>query len=225
MSDTGTTAVPVSPSIPTESEMNGFRAMLDRALNAIVQASELAKTVEAMKADVEAFKADLEQARARNRDLDEMLGHVRGQRDEAERKLSQTQSELTQKSNECDSLHTQLGSQDTKIERLQVELESVKRDRDYAYEEWHKAQTAADSANADLDEFKSKAMDIFGLVAPTKPEPVQSAPVENAPSSQPANVPEAAPVEWVYEGDPAFNYARDYDWDNASGSYRQRKAS
>ena len=49
MTDIGTTAIQVSPEVPTEDEMNKVRAILERAINAMVGMSQLTADVDMLR--------------------------------------------------------------------------------------------------------------------------------------------------------------------------------
>lgn len=212
MSD-GTTAVQVSP-IPTEQDMNIFRRIMDNALNAIVQASELAKVVESLKAEVSGFKQDLEILRSRNKDLDEMLAYVRAQRDEAEQKLSESQRNASELGRLVHEQLNNMDSQDQEIERLKRELQATKEDAASAHESADRAQSRAQEAEAKLKDIEEFAKRLF----PATP----TAETQGQPLTQPQA--EQAKPSRVYDGDPGFTWDKPTIWDNDANKYYNEAA-
>ena len=73
-----------------QTDMNAISDAFDRARNAVIASSQLAKDVAALSAvvnelrmSVEGLQRDLAESRQRNEVLDEHLAYIRGQRDEA----------------------------------------------------------------------------------------------------------------------------------------------
>ena len=226
----GTTAIQVSP-IPTENEMNGFRHMLDRALNAIVQASELAKVVDDLKLKVEQFNLDMDSQRRRNQELDEMLMHVRSQRDSAEQRLSEADRKLNDTQAELGHVQTLVKDQADEIDRLKSALVNARNEAIDNYNHWQREAERAEAAETKLANFQSLAMDAFGL---HKPEPVQStspepsgAPLtvtqieELKPENAHAEQAQAAERKRVYEDEPSFDWSKPVTWDYARNARYQ----
>lgn len=227
MSD-GTTAVQVSP-IPTEQDMSIFRQVMDNALNSIVQASELAKTVAALKVEVDGFKQDLEILRQRNRDLDEMLTHVRSQRDEAERKLSETATQLSSTKAVLDNAQGLVESHARTIAELQGQVESLKKQRDDWSNKWASESDKREAAEAKLADIQEFAQRLFPPKvtepiphpepAPTREEVLADAGFGRALSEANAAQATSAPGRKVYEGEEGFDWAKPNHWDGQAGRY------
>ena len=217
----GTTAIQVSP-IPTETEMNGFRSMLDRALNAIVQASELAKVVDNLKVEVAQFSQDIESQRRRNQELDEMLSHVRAQRDKAEAELSHAQSENIKLSSDLSFSYSEKDRLISDMINIKAELEATKNTLAGEQDARTEAELSLEEAKAKLAEIENKMKAVFGFV---KPEPVPTP----EPSGHPLTVtdiqevkPEDAHAEQaqakrkVWEDEPGFDWSNpNITWDHA----------
>lgn len=192
----GTTAIPVSP-VPTESEMNSFRSMLDRALNAIVQASALAKQVEELSKSIEDMKHEVEAVRNNNRWLDEQLHTVRQQRDEAIAQAAQVKDELVQVKNDLANRNYENDKLNAQVRQLTNELDQARRERDDYGMKHMECSEALDKANAKLAKFREllgqgeepKAMPQGQPVQePAKPDskPLQEAPAYSTGPAAPA---------------------------------------
>lgn len=225
MSD-GTTAVQVSP-IPTEDDMNKVRAIFEQGLNSIIGLAQISKDVEALRGEITSLKGDLEYLRQKNKDLDEMLVHVRTQRDEAERKLSEANRKVEDTQAELRHSQELVSNQAQEIERLKTELGHTRQDRDAIETEAIHNLDRAEKAEHSLAEFKSKAMDIFGLIQP-EPKPVEAPQASG--QGQPLSEAQAQTVQanpekpWVYEDQTGFDWGRPSEWDMTSGKHRQRAA-
>lgn len=200
MSD-GTTAVQVSP-IPTESEMNSFRNMLDRALNAIVQASELAKVVEAVKTELDGLKHEIQTVRDNNRWLDEQLNRVRAERDEAKAQLGETLADLTSMTAQRIGLEQANGNQAALIGELRSRLDAAKAESDGWMQAAEKSGDELKVAMAKLANIQAFAKTAFGLQEP-KPEPDVTYPVPTSPTT-PAPTPEPSQEPNPPQGDPRW---------------------
>lgn len=120
MSDIGTMATTPQAEIGPETtqetdEMRTVRGVFDRALNAIVAATNLAKQVEDLAAKVAGLQRDIDSVMEANRRLDEALTAVRAQRDEARSEaaslrsqLAEAQSDRQRVTNHRDSLNDDL---------------------------------------------------------------------------------------------------------------------
>lgn len=88
-----------------DNEMARVTEVFDKARNAIIDASRLAKEVAALRETVETVKTDLQGLRERNAFLDDMLASVRRQRDEAETELAATKAQRDEARNDRDHWH------------------------------------------------------------------------------------------------------------------------
>lgn len=218
MSDYGTTAVHVSPvqnPTPTQDEpegMSAVRQVFDRAANAIVDASKLAKEVAAIRNELDNMKRDMDYLRARNKELDEMLATTRAQRDEAQAAVQRLNSELNQAKAEIEGLTSAKTSAEHVIEGLRHELDQSRKDRDEYANEWHKVDAELAKAKAQLEEIQEFAQRAFGL---HKPQPVQPEPTMD--HTIPHGDPAPAQAELATPSTPDHGPAQ---WDPVSQSYR-----
>lgn len=193
----GNTAT-ISP-VPSEDEMNKLRQWFDNGLNAIVQATELAKVVESLKVEVEGMRHEIATVRDNNRWLDEQLSNVRTQRDQAKTELEQVNSELVQVKSQKSYAEEQCVRTQTELAYVQDQLIQVRKDRDEAQFNALAVVEKLDEANAKLASIKAS----LGLVdAPSSP---------SAPSQVPASLPapsmvEAPPEPQPYNPDPPKHY-------------------
>lgn len=161
--------------------MSAVRQVFERASNAIVEASKLSKEVAALRSEVDAMKHDIEYVRARNRELDEQLAMTRQQRDEARQEVERLKSELSSVQSNATHLQYSLDEANRRIEALSGDLQNTKQDRDRAYDEWHKADTAKSAAEEKLRDIEDFATKAFSLVRPTQ----SATTVDGGPSSEP----------------------------------------
>lgn len=183
MNDGTTATTSISP-VPSEEDMNNVRSIFEQGLNSIIGIAQISKDVEALRNELVSLKSEIEYVRTRNRELDQALADVRSQRDQAMRERDEAKSAVSSAKLELAHREELIGSQDTQLQALRTELESTRKDRDQAYDAWHKAEQAKDEAERKLSDIKSVAMDMFGLKAP-QPEPTHT----HEPTPAPANVP------------------------------------
>jgi len=185
MSD-GNTATQVSP-IVEEHEVSYIRTVFDKAANAIVQASELAKEVNSLREQVEALRKDMEYVRQRNVELDNLLNDVRQARDHAQaeaHRLTQVNAEITTQNT---SLTYERDNLSDKLKTANDTISTLRRERDDAAIEAMRLQEELDKVMVKFNDIVSFAK---GLVA------------ENAP---PAPVPQPEPVP-VSEPQTGYGY-------------------
>lgn len=135
---------------PSEAEMMSIRNIFDRAANAIVQASELAKTVAELQSKFDAMARDLDLVKDRNASLETALSEVRAQRDTAIAERDQVRNDLSQTMSERNHAMDVIDSYKTQVEHLQAKLDAMTNERDYAVDEWHKADTGKARAEEKL---------------------------------------------------------------------------
>lgn len=199
--DNGNTATQVSP-VPSETEMNSFKQMLDRALNAIVQASELAKVVEGLKADLDGLKHEIQTVRDNNRWLDEQLTRVRTERDEANTQLSQTKNDLAIAVNEHAKVESENTSLKNELTDIRSQLDQAKRERDDYGMKQMQAEEEAKQAKEKLEGIQK----LLGMAKPEEPKAAE-------PVGQPAE-PYSPPKHRVYENEAGYNSWKTGLWDS-----------
>lgn len=154
----GNTAT-ISP-VPSEDEMNKLRQWFDNGLNAIVQATELAKVVESLKVEVEGMRHEIATVRDNNRWLDEQLSGVRKARDEAIETVAQLRTELSRTLQERAQLQSMVDEDGRTIQALRDKTTTILKERDDALLEAMQAREDLDKANAKLASIKAS----LGLV-------------------------------------------------------------
>lgn len=193
---------------PSEAEMMSIRNIFDRAANAIVQASELAKAVSELQSRFDSLTRDFETMLARNNELVQSLQEVRGQRDTAMAERDQAKAEINQLTHGLDIAQTNNSVKDARIAELMSQLEAVSNQRDYNLDQWSKAQEAADIASDKL----AKIQHALGLPETPAPEPITerksdavSVPINESHNEASAKV---DPIE------PAQPEPPKHEWDN-----------
>lgn len=203
-----------------ESDMAKVKEIFQQALNAIMAATELSRTVEAMKSDVEQLRRDISDTQARNVELDRLLADTRRQRDDAEQALAQAKASL-------DTVNRQYQEEIQVSERHRIAKESLEAklsaaitERDDHGLEAMALRDALAAANAKLESIH-KTMGVpftpFTVEPVKAPEPLSATPPAFAPPPIQAITDEPQiilenPVK-VYEGDPAFDWSKPYAWD------------
>lgn len=167
MSDGNTT--PLGP--VQESEMSHIRQIFDRAANAIVAASELAKVVDDLKVQVEALRGEVEKVRRENGWLDGQLANVREARDKALAEATQVRSELVEANHRAETAEAKNESQSRQIQALQDQLAKAQGERDDYGMRHMEASDALDKANGKL----AKLREAMGIEDSPKPTPVPEA--------------------------------------------------
>jgi vacuolar-type H+-ATPase subunit I/STV1 len=192
MSD-GTTAT-ISP-IVEDSEMSHVRSVFDRAANAIVQASELAKQVASLTEQMDLLRKDIEYVRQRNIELDNLLNDVRQARDHAQSeasRLTQTNADL---SRENTSLTYERDNLTDKLKTANDTISTLRRERDDAAIEAMRLQEELDKVKAKLDDIVSFAKGLVAEATPTPPTPAPE-PTPTPPEPQPYQEPQPTPAVW-----------------------------
>jgi chromosome segregation ATPase len=139
--------------IPTEEEMSVIRRMFERGANAIVEATTLAKKVDAMEKELAEVKHEVEYVRGTNRYLTEELTRNQQQITELQHKvneqgveLNRLRQQLAQKDDEIASLQSALAAaQETNVRLIRESNEHM--DRAIAAEETnHKLKNKLEEA-------------------------------------------------------------------------------
>lgn len=213
MTNDGTTGIQVAPIQETE-DMSHVRSIFDRALNAIVQASELAIQVNELTATVATIKADFEKTvndlkievehvRSQNRWLDEQLASVRKQRDEAINECVRVNSVLANTNDEHNRAKHLIDTQANTIEALRSQVMSLTKERDDYAQMSQSYSDDLDKAKATLAGIKEK----LGWVEPVKHEPEHTTTTTDLGMSLPQppvqSAPEHDPTKIIYESNPS----------------------
>ena len=159
---------------PTESPaVSKLREAFDTARNAILEGTELAKLVAELRVnvtrlsdEVNHLSRDLEYLRGRNKELDEQVGEVRRQRDEALAELSQQRNRTNVAESDLIYARNSLGIADERNNSLAMQLDSARKERDDAMIMALEYETKLKAAEATL----AKMREVMGIEEP-KPEP------------------------------------------------------
>lgn len=163
----GNTAIQVSP-VLSEGEMKSFQELFSKIANTITQASSLAGEFEGIKKQVSGLTNDLEYQRSRNSTLDEAITHLRTERDEANRLLSEGRVEWGNL--KSDLAFEVERNQGLRVEREQLTdaLAQTKHDADEAMFKVLELTEELDKAKASLASIH-KALGIVPAVEPATP--------------------------------------------------------
>lgn len=182
--------------------------IFQKIANALVMSTEFPKQISDMKADLASLHTDLETTKGRNAELDALLHDTRRQRDEAEQALSQVKNELAVGQKAMDDMSHSLNQATDNVAMLQMELTSVRKDRDDYGMKQMEAEERAKLAEAKL----AKLAEALGLPKAEEPKPsFQSSsptPVPSLPETvqlQAEVKPEPTPPKRVYQGEEAFS--------------------
>lgn len=131
MTDIGNTGSQVAPNV-NEQEINMVREIFEKMANSLVGLSSAAKDIAEMREQLEGLKQDIERTQGRNRELDEMVAHVRRERDEAVREVTVARDALTEATKQLEGVNSENSMLRRDIEILNSDLITAKRDRDDA---------------------------------------------------------------------------------------------
>lgn len=122
----------VSPAV-TESEMNTFRDIFTRFADTVTNASQLSQDVANLRTQVEQITRDLQQAASTNAFLSDRLSQAQREKDEALVELSTTKATLATVEADRNMFKDQISRDSSTINRLQDEVNALKRERDDAH--------------------------------------------------------------------------------------------
>ncbi len=231
----GNTAIQVSPTEDTE--MASVRQVFDKALNAIVDMTRLAKQVDSLSRDVSTLSDQVAHLRRQNEWLDEMLAKVRTERDELNHKLVEASHEVSAAKNENESLIHRVASLQSKLDTMTEARHSAEQARDEAQLKIMELEDTVQAHSAKLDKFHAIAKELFPVVETTTqpqteptplPQVISPVPVENVssfPSTTeavqevqplPENIPEPVTSGRTYHGK---EWQAGYQWDTNKQEY------
>lgn len=185
----GNTTANISP-VQQEPDMNAVRAIFDKALNAMVDATSLAKEVESLRQSVQGLTRDVEQMRASNKWLDEQIQMLRGERDTLKIENSRQVSVIHQLEQQNDTLHHQLSASEHVVNVRGEEVQKLVKERD-------EAQYSLLQAQDEIAKYREAYDKLAAMLTPLLP--VQQPKVVNEP------VPEAAKPSQDYGTFPAHD--------------------
>lgn len=203
MTDYGTTGFPVAPIAPTEDEMKQVQSILQRAVDAFVGMSQLQVDVKTLSEQVAALTQDVTNYRQTIANQDEMLTHIRGERDEAKQVAAANYDRATTAERNLNYANSQVDSQATELNTLRNQLAQASRERDDYGLQVMALEDTVKSLMAKLDAVHAGYRQIFGEA---KPEAVQAAPTSTEPvqeqATSPFVEPKPEPKPWWASNEP-----------------------
>lgn len=180
------------PSLTQEeqADMNALSDAFDRARNAVINASQLAKDVAALREEVSAIRTEAEQQvaslreevealraessglRERNAMLDEHLVHARQQRDDAQARVYFLEAECTSLREQRDTARDDLARAGDTIAMQRHRYEDLKREHYHYRETISSLERSRDALRAALDAIKA----VFASPAVSQSEDGQPSP-------------------------------------------------
>jgi hypothetical protein len=171
-----------------DQEMGRVREIFDRALNALVDASTLAKEVEQVKSDLEGLKAQVTHYRNTIANQDDQITRLRQDRDAARTAQYHAEDEARHQVTKLENLTRETESLSSANVRLNERITEVSKERDEAQFKLLELTEAHNELSKKLDTIKS----LFGTVAtpvtlPPEPSTVNASttPVALSASSEP----------------------------------------
>lgn len=160
---------PLGP-VTQEPDMNIVKQVFDNALNAIVEASKLAKEVATLRSEFDSLRREMEALRADKKWLDEQLFNVRQQRDQASQSLTEAKHELESVKIALTDAHAQVDSQASLIEGLRKDLEQAKKEAADWMQSYDKAEAEKEKAQNQLKGIEIHMSTVLDLIKPKAPE-------------------------------------------------------
>jgi chromosome segregation ATPase len=178
-----------------DQEMGKVREIFDRALNALVDATSLAKDVETLKNDLDTLKGQVTHYRNTIANQDDQITRLRQDRDAARTAQYQAEDDQRHKANELVVVKRENDAMNTANVRLNDRISEITKERDDAQFKLLELQEAHTTLSKKMDAIKGHFEAMFGFQEPARPEP--------APTPEPV-VPEPEPTPTSrWEGEPA----------------------
>ena len=140
-------------------EMRAIKQMFQKLLDTVANATRLAGEVESLRKEVRQMHGDLEYLRSRNKELDEQVAAVRGQRDgalaraaELERQVSVQNDEVFSLRQQGENLVAENQLLNEEVERLQGQIRSIRA----VFEPREVPKDAAAQPRAETGQFQPK---------------------------------------------------------------------
>lgn len=194
----------VSPHVEDQ-EMGKIREIFDRALNAMVDATTLAKSVEQLRTDLDSLKTQVTHYRNTIANQDDQITRLRQERDAARTSQYQAEDHSRHMATELENNKREVESLASSNVRLNDRISELTKERDDAQFKLLELTESHSALSKKLDEVKTHMQSLFGLAVPLHepvPEPVVVSPVtwnEEAHPTEPAapvNPPEPTPAQW-----------------------------
>jgi DNA repair exonuclease SbcCD ATPase subunit len=203
-----------------EPEMSKVKEIFDRALNALVSASSLAKEVEQVKSDLEALTSQVNHYRNTIANQDDQITRLRQDRDAARTAQYQAEDNQRHMTTQLETINRENDSLNGSNIRLNDRISEVTKERDDAQFQLLELQESHAALSKKLDAIKSHMESLFSVttVSPPpathwigEPEPSASTPVALSSSEGPKPAPEEgvpnAPISdpWPVDPEPPVN--------------------
>jgi chromosome segregation ATPase len=169
----GNMAANVSPVSTEDADMSKVREVFDRAINALVNASTLARQVDELATKLSTLQNQVEHYVRQNSWLEESLTRVRAERDESIRKLNQITTEVDYERAKVETLGVAKSVADNTIAQLTDELERTRKERDEHHFNSLELQDKLQAFSVKMDEIKAFAKGLISEVAPTPSAPIE----------------------------------------------------
>lgn len=192
-----------------EPEMSKVREIFDRALNALVEASSLAKTVEQLRVDLEGLKVQVTHYRNTISNQDDQITRLRQDRDAARTAQYQAEDNTRHLTNDLENSKREVDSLSSANSRLNDRITEVTKERDDAQFKLLELQEAHSALSKKMDDIKSHMQSLFNIAEKAagsdNPSPPSPQEVVTAPPPTPVAYPEEQPkypetsVEWPHD--------------------------
>lgn len=189
-----------TPAVQEEPEMTKVKEIFDRALNALVDASSLAKTVEQLKTDLEGLKVQVTHYRNTISNQDDQITRLRQDRDAARTAQYQAEDNSRHINNELVVIKRENDSLTQSNVRLNERISEVSKERDEAQFKLLELQEAHTELTKKLESVQASLESVFSVFKQQqKAEPVHEVapqgPVTPLTLHEPEPVSEPTPEE------------------------------
>ncbi len=159
-----------------EAMLHKFVEVFDKARNAIIDASRLAKEVDGLRQEVAGLTGQVQQIREQNQFLDEQLALIRKHRDELQEQVAQEQGEHYKTRQERDSAQRNAAHWQEQHNIMEEKYRNVCKERD-------DAQFMVMALEDENKKLKDKLDSILKVLHPEGTAPVHAEP-QNVPQSE-----------------------------------------
>lgn len=156
-----------------EAEVTRTRSVMEKAIDAIINSSNLRVEVDGMKVEVGKLKADVEEYRRRIAEQDDILRHVREQRDTAEQTLSETRRKLGDAEGQVSAFTHENESLHRELAELRDKLKAAVSERDDYGMRNLELGDKLKAAEEKLADIQDMAMRAFNLLPREPAKPVE----------------------------------------------------
>jgi len=201
-----------------EQEMGKVKEIFDRALNALVSASSLAKEVEQVKSDLEALTSQVNHYRNTIANQDDQITRLRQDRDAARTAQYQAEDTARHMTTQIETIKRENDSLNGSNIRLNDRISEVTKERDDAQFKLLELQESHAALSKKLDDVKAHMQSVFGLA---EPQPAKTSDLlSKEPVAEPLaqSSPQGLEPDWMPRTEPTPEpvKASDY-WGSDSG--------